>query len=84
MTLSEEAERELKVQIMQADLELKKKQVIWETPRNLAIVVGAVAAIAGVLGFKLGQQSPPTPVINVYPVMPSSPVPPGVVPPARP
>ncbi len=57
MALSEEAEHELKVAIMQADLNLKTKQVFWETPRNLAIVVGAVAAVAGVLGFKVGQSS---------------------------
>lgn len=43
---------------MQADLNLKTKQGIWETPRNIAILVTAAAAIFGVLGFKLGQNQP--------------------------
>ena len=39
----------------------------WETPRNLAIVLGAMAAIFaavfGALGFKIGQTPAPPPVI---------------------
>jgi hypothetical protein len=46
---------------MQADLDLKKQQLIWETPRNIAILVTSVAAIAGFLGFKIGQKDPPPP-----------------------
>lgn len=54
-----EAERqELKDAIMQADLALKTKQAFWETPRNIVLIVAAVAGIAGVLGFKLGQKEP--------------------------
>lgn len=34
------------------DIDLKRKQIGCETPRNIAIF----AAIAGTLGFKLGQQ----------------------------
>ena len=48
---------------MQADLKLKQKQAFWETPRNIAVLLGVAAAIAGVLGFKLGQNSPPVQVI---------------------
>lgn len=29
-----------------------------ETPRNIALIVAAVAGVAGVLGFKLGQREP--------------------------
>ena len=58
MSVTDDEERELRIALMEADLALKKKQVAWETPRNLAILAGAVAAIAGVLGFKLGQNSP--------------------------
>ena len=42
------------------------KQTFWETPRNLAIVLGAaakIAAVFGVLGYKIGQ-TPQT--INVH------------------
>jgi hypothetical protein len=59
-------ESDLKESLMRADLALKTKQAFWETPRNLAIIIGAVAAIAGVLGFKIGQREPvqqPTQII---------------------
>jgi hypothetical protein len=63
MSITDEEERDLRVAIMRADLELKHKQGFWETPRNLAIFVGAVAALvgalSGLLGFKLGQSNPP-------------------------
>jgi hypothetical protein len=54
---------------MQADLGLKTKQSIWEHPRNIALMVTAVAAIAGFVGFKIGQKEPvaQAPVVNVYP-----------------
>ena len=61
MALSEEAENELKVAIVRADLNLTTKQAFWETPRNLAVIIGAVAAgtaaIAGLAGYRLGQGS---------------------------
>lgn len=65
---------------MQADLTLKTKQAAWETPRNIAIIVAAVAGIAGLLGFKLGQndQAAVPPQIVFEPgsiqVMPAPPV----------
>jgi hypothetical protein len=44
---------------MQADLDLKTKPPFWETPRNLAILLGAVIVIIGSLsayfGYSLGQ-----------------------------
>ncbi len=49
--------------VMGADLKLKQKQAFWETPRNIALLLGVAVAIAGVLGFKLGQNSPPVQVI---------------------
>ncbi len=53
--------------VMQADLKLKQKQAFWETPRNLALIFGALvagtAALAGLAGYKLGQSSPPTQII---------------------
>jgi hypothetical protein len=55
--VTDEEERELRISVMQADLTLKTKQAIWETPRNIAIIVAAAAGIAGVLGFKLGQNN---------------------------
>ena len=53
-------------------------QPFWETPRNIAVLLGTVAAvctiIAGTLGFKLGQQDRPPIVINLVqpPATPAS------------
>lgn len=52
----------LKVEPMRADFELTKQQSIWDTPRNIAILIAAIAGIAFALGFKLGQKdTPPAP-----------------------
>jgi hypothetical protein len=54
--------------LMQRDLDLRKKQLVWETPRNIAIMLGAwaalMAAVFGVLGYRIGSTPPPT--INVH------------------
>ncbi len=64
MSETSDEERELRVALMRADIDLKRKQVIWETPRNIAIMVGAVAAIsaaiAGWTGYQIGR-SPAVP-----------------------
>ena len=43
----------------------------WETPRNLAIVLGAMAAlfaaVFGALGYKIGQTPSPPVIINLPP-----------------
>lgn len=53
------------------DVQLRRKQVAWETPRNIAILAGAVAALAGVLGGYLGFQAAraptPAPIIIQVP-----------------
>jgi hypothetical protein len=48
------------------DIELRRKQVRWETPKNVAILIGAIVvasvgltSVAGFVGFMLGQASPP-------------------------
>jgi len=67
LPLSDEEERDLKEALMRADLALKQKQAFWETPRNIAILLGAVAGLTGVvfgiLGYKIGQNSPPTQIV---------------------
>jgi hypothetical protein len=66
--MSDLTKDELRVALMKADLYLKTRQGMWETPRNLAIIVGVAVALAGtaagIVGFKLGNQ-PPAP-INVH------------------
>ncbi len=51
-----EAEHRLKLEQMEMDIQLKRRQIVWESPRNIAILAATIAAIAGTLGFKLGQQ----------------------------
>jgi hypothetical protein len=62
-------EPELKLELLVMDVQLRRKQVIWETPRNIAIVVGVIATITGVIagfvGYKIGQQTPPPIVIQM-------------------
>ena len=63
--MDQDAEERLKLELMQMDLNLKTKQAFWETPRNIAILVATVAAIAGALGFKIGSipTASPAPII---------------------
>lgn len=52
------------------DVQLRRKQVAWETPRNIAILAGAVAAlsggVAGWIGYKVGS-TPPAPIVIQLP-----------------
>ena len=69
--MTEAEERELRISVMKADLDLKTKQAAWETPRNIALMAAAVAGIvgtlAGVIGFQLGRREPPAPQIIFQP-----------------
>ena len=51
---------------MEMDIELRRKQIAWESPRNIAILIGATAAIIGALaggiGYKIGA-TPPAPIV---------------------
>lgn len=49
-----------------ADLDLRRKQSFWETPRNIAILLGATAALFGALGYKFGS-TPPAPIVIQLP-----------------
>lgn len=55
-TLVSMTEDEFRRVVLKVDLLLKGKQAFWETPRNLALILTAVAAIAGFVGFKLAGQ----------------------------
>ena len=54
-----------------ADLELRRKQGSWETPRNLAIllvvITAIVSAVAGLAGYKIARTPSPSIIINVLP-----------------
>ena len=54
--------KQLELELLAADLRLRRKQEFWETPRNIAILVGVTAAIAAAIGFWFGRESgPPAP-----------------------
>ena len=50
---------DLKEQLLRLDALLRRKQLWWEHPRNAAVVLGVVvafvAAVSGLLGFKIGS-----------------------------
>ncbi len=52
---------------MPADLALKQKRAFWEAPRNIALRLGTVAGLTGVVsgipGYKFGQNSPPAQIV---------------------
>jgi hypothetical protein len=58
--MSDEAAREqdLKLELLMLDIEMRRKQLFWETPRGILLVLATGAAIGGLLGFKLGSQPP--------------------------
>jgi hypothetical protein len=49
---------------MKVDIQRKTKQAFWETPRNIAILIGTVAAVAGYLGYKIHSESPAPPAVK--------------------
>ena len=61
---NDEEEKQIKRELLALDLSLRRKQEFWETPRNIAILVGLTAAVAAAIGFWLGRESasPPAPV----------------------
>jgi len=62
----EQSRTELEIELLKMDIELRRKQIAWENPRNIAILVGATAAIigalAGLIGYKIGA-TPPAPIV---------------------
>lgn len=66
--MTDDEEKQLKQELLALDLSLRRKQDFWETPRNVAILVGVTAAIAAAIGFWLGRQSPPPSAPTISPV----------------
>lgn len=93
MTETDDEERTLKMALLQADIDnkkadadLKRRQLNWESPKAIAIIVGAtitataalVGTVAGLAGYKLGSQPTQAPTIIFQPgaiqVLPAPPV----------
>jgi len=64
--MSDVTEQELKMAVMRADLELKQKQSRWETPRSLAMILLAVAALAATSHLVDWLMPPRTQTITVH------------------
>ena len=64
--MNNDAKTELEIESLKMDIDLRRKQLLWENPRNIAILVGATAAIigalAGLIGYKIGA-TPPSPIV---------------------
>ena len=66
--MADDEEKRLRLELLAADLKLRRKQEFWETPRNIAILVGVTAAIAAAIGFWLGRRSTPAPGSGLSPI----------------
>jgi hypothetical protein len=64
--MTDDEEKQFKQELLMVDLSLRRKEDIWEHPRNIAIFAAAIAAlfsaIGGFIGFKIGQ-TPPAPIV---------------------
>lgn len=65
--MPDDEEKRLKLELLALDVSLRRKQEFWETPRNIAILVGVTAAIAAAIGYGLGRQSANPPASNIQP-----------------
>jgi hypothetical protein len=58
-----------KEELLDLDIRLRRRQDVWENPRNIAILVGATAvvfrALAGWLGYQTGRQASLSPQIII-------------------
>lgn len=69
MSYTEEDERRLRIELMQADIENKRidsdyKRTMrrWEPWKVIITAIAAAAALGGVVGYKIGS-TPPAPII---------------------
>ena len=67
--MADDEEKQLRLELLAADLKLRRKQEFWETPRNIAILVGVAMAIAAAIGFWFGRSFTPqgpalTPIVG--------------------
>jgi hypothetical protein len=69
--MTDDEEKALRQALLGLDVHLRRAQAFWETPRNIALLVGAAATFAGVaggfIGFKIGQTPPPPPIVIQIP-----------------
>jgi hypothetical protein len=65
---------QLRQELLKMDLDLRRKQDIWENPRNIVILLGVAATIAAVVGYEIGhdlaQYRPQQIVIQLPPQAP--------------
>ena len=54
----------LKSELLRLDVQLRRKQSFWETPRAILLIVATTAALFTVLGWRIGSAPPQQ--INVH------------------
>jgi hypothetical protein len=52
--MTDSTDNDLKRELLRLDILLRKKQSWWEHPRNFAVILGVIAAIAGIFGYCIG------------------------------
>jgi hypothetical protein len=69
--VTDDEERLLRQELLRMDVNLRTKQAGWETPKNIAILAAAMAAVigagAGFIGYKIGREPPAPIVIQLQP-----------------
>ncbi len=63
--LAADRESELKLELLMLNIQMRRKQVFWETPKGLLLVAATAAGLAGAvfgwLGYQAGRMPEPTP-----------------------
>jgi hypothetical protein len=55
----------LKSELLRLDVQLRRKQSFWETPRALLLIVATTAAAAGLLGWGIGSAPPQQIIVHL-------------------
>jgi hypothetical protein len=74
--MTEAEETAFRQELLMSDVKLRRKQELWETPRNIAILAAAIAALfstlGGLAGYKFGSTPTPPPIIINLPAAPAA------------
>jgi hypothetical protein len=67
--MTEQPDTALERELLRLDVLLRTRQLWWEHPRNAAVVLGVIvaitAAVAGVVGWKIGTAPPQQIVVHI-------------------
>lgn len=55
----------LKSELLRLDVQLRRKQSFWETPRAILLIVATTAALFTVLGWRIGSAPPQEIIVHL-------------------